>query len=204
MNAARVLFIALLFGSAALASCAHLPAGSLPGPTPSPLDSSSPTPLPSGSAACNTQATTTTVLVAMSSGISATPDPRYGTINGYTILGSSGTVGTVATVIPAHRNDILQFVNAEAGSSPIFHSAVGFPSGAFPSVPYSFPVAAQKPVGTAISTALWSTGRVAPSPDGGITFCFSQQFTLQTGTFYFGDFDYYNLSNMRDVIVVAP
>jgi hypothetical protein len=34
--------------------------------------------------------------------------------------------------------------------------------------------------------------------------CFSQTFTLTVGTFYFGDYDYYNLTNMRDVLVVTP
>lgn len=204
MNIIRLLLIALFLASALLMSCAHLPAGSLPVTTPSPSDSSSPSPLPSGTANCNSQATSTTPVVPMSAAISATLGTRYGIINGYTTLGSSGAVATVATVITAHPNDILQFVNAEAGASPILHSAIAFRSAAFPPVPYAFSLSVQRPVRTAISTALWSTGRVAPSPDGGITCCFAQQFTLQNGTFYFGDFDYYNLSNMRDVIVVGP
>jgi hypothetical protein len=33
--------------------------------------------------------------------------------------------------------------------------------------------------------------------------CYSQTFTLAAGTYHFGDLDYYNLSNFRDVLIVA-
>ncbi len=204
MNWARLALVGVMIAGGIATGCAHLPASGLPGPTPSPSESSTPTPLPSGSGSCTTQASNTTVTIVMSAGVAATPDPRFGVISGYTTLSSTGTFSNVATVITAHPTDIVQFANIEAGATPIFHSAVGFPGASFPPVPYTFPAAAQRPVGTAITSALWSTGRVAPSPDGGVSFCFSQQFTLQNGTWYFGDLDYYNLANMRDVIVVAP
>jgi hypothetical protein len=68
-------------------------------------------------------------------------------------------------------------------------------------LPYTFPSAAASPVATAVSTgSLWSTGRVdAPTYQQ----CYSQAFTLAAGTYYFGDLDYYNLSNFRDVLIVA-
>jgi hypothetical protein len=47
---------------------------------------------------------------------------------------------------------------------------------------------------------LWSTGRLA-SPVS--EQCYSQTFTLSPGVYYFGDLDYYNLSNFRDVLIVA-
>jgi len=54
--------------------------------------------------------------------------------------------------------------------------------------------------GTTLSSG-WSTGRI---PINGVGICFSQAFTLPfSGTYYFGDLDFYNLTNMRDVIVIS-
>ncbi|MGA8474902.1 MAG: hypothetical protein WB681_07510 [Candidatus Cybelea sp.] len=50
------------------------------------------------------------------------------------------------------------------------------------------------------TSKLWSTGRIeAPVSQQ----CYSQTFTLTPGIYYFGDLDYYNLSNFRDVLIVA-
>ncbi len=77
---------------------------------------------------------------------------------------------------------------------------MGFSSAAFPAVPYAFPSADASQIGTAIGTT-WSTGRI---PINGVGICFSQTFTVpSSGVFAFGDLDFYNLNNMRDVIVVS-
>jgi len=98
----------------------------------------------------------------------------------------------------------VQFFTVElSGPATINHSAVEVPS-PFPSTPYIFPSQAQNPVGSAISSQLWSTGRVPNVPDSN-EICFSQVFTVPntTGVFEFGDFDYFNLANARDVLVVS-
>jgi len=118
---------------------------------------------------------------------------------GCATLNPDGSFGNVATAISATTTDIIQFVNGEnTGPNTILHSAAGLGGSAFPSVPYSFPAAVQVQVGNAItSSGTWSTGRLSP-------ICFSQPLTAAAGTYYFGDLDYYNLVNMRDVIVVTP
>lgn len=194
--------ILLIAAMAGVAACAHLPSSGLPGPVPSPSGVNfSPSPLPSSSASPGPCATPafgmTTVFVAMSLGIAPTTAPTYGLINGYVAANSDGTFNNVAQVVSVHHTDVLQFANADNTlPTTLFHSAVGF-TGAppFPSVPFAFPLGTQLPIATVVSTAQWSTGRIGPA-------CYSQPFTLIPGTFYFGDFDYYNLTNMRDVIVV--
>lgn len=140
--------------------------------------------------------------------IAPTSAPKYGTINGYTVV-ENGSFSTKAMVISQWLNDgvlssitsnnVLQFNNVDTGGA--LHSAVGFRGASFPSVPYTFPSAAASPVATAVSTgALWSTGRInAPTYQQ----CYSQTFTLKPGVYYFGDLDYYNLSNFRDPLIVA-
>lgn len=198
----RALFVALaLFGLALCgAGCAHL--ADTVGPTPPP----SPTPTPTGSpGACNNQASNTTVIIAMALSIAPTADPTYGVINGYTTVDiNTGVFSNVASVITAHTSDVVQFANAETGSTPIAHSGVNFPSATvFPATPYTFPAATQQPLGTQISQSQWSTGPVQSSSVAGA--CFSQAFTISTaGKYFFGDLTYFNLSNMRDVLVVSP
>jgi hypothetical protein len=134
----------------------------------------------------------------ISSTITAIAAPIYGTINGYVKLNSDGSFGNVATVINAKPSDIIQFVNGEnSGPTTILHSAVGFPAVSFPNPPFAFPAGTSQPLGSAISSLQWSTGRLQPLP------CFSQTFTVSPGTYFFGDLDYYNLTNMRDVLVVS-
>ena len=141
--------------------------------------------------------------------IGPTTAPTYGTINGYAIV-EFGTFPLQATlidhwvnpagnVVPITSGNVVQFANIDASGN---HSAVGFKGEAFPATPYSFPKAAASPTGTTVSaTSLWSTGRIAPQT--GSQQCYSQTFTLKPGTYYFGDLDNYNLSNFRDVLIVA-
>ena len=181
------------------AGCAHLAGSGLPGPTPTPSGFTSPSPLPSSSPGpCASPAFgTTTVFVVMSFQIAPTTSPTYGKIGGYVQSNPDGTFNNVAQVINIRRTDVIQFANADNTlPTTLLHSSVGFPAAPpFPAVPYNFPAGTQLPVGSVISTAQWSTGRVAPT-------CYSQPFTLVPGTFYFGDFDYYNLTTFRDVVVV--
>jgi hypothetical protein len=136
----------------------------------------------------------------MSSSIAATNDPTYGPIFGYGLTDSTGTPAATTSAIIVKPNDVVQFYNAELSLSGPNHSAVGFPTAAFPSVPYTFPAAAATQTGTTFSSG-WSTGRI---PDVGTGVCFSQAFTVpSSGTYYFGDIDFYNLTNFRDVIVVS-
>lgn len=192
---ARLTPLAWLLATVIL-GCAHLPNYAIPGPGITPTPTPGPTSTPSN---CATQAPSATVIVVISSSITAVVAPIYGTINGYTTLNSDGTFGNVATVISAKPADIVQFVNGETtGPNTIIHSAVGFPNAtSFPPVPYTFPVAVVQPIGNAISPLQWSSGRLSPLP------CFSQPLTVSTGTYYFGDLDYFNLTNTRDVIVVS-
>lgn len=197
----RILFIALtLFGIALSgAGCAHLPV--VVGPTSSP----SPTPTPTGSpAGCNSQASNVTVIVAMALAIAPSNDPTYGVINGYTTVDpSTGTFSNVASVITARTTDIVQFANAESGTTPILHSAANFPNAtSFPATPYTFPASTQQPLGSQISQSQWSTGQIQSASGAGA--CFSQPFTISSaGKYFFGDLNYFNLSNMRDVLVVT-
>jgi len=201
--------IALRFVTALLAlatcctACANLPkttsttiatASPIVGQSPSANPSASPSP-----GACGSQATNA-VYVAMSSTITATSDPTYGTIFGYALTDSSGNPGTTTTTIMLRPNDVVQFYNAEPAATAPSHSAVGLSTTAFPAVPYAFPSADASAIGSAIGST-WSTGRV---PINGVGICFSQTFTVpSSGVFYFGDLDFYNLTNMRDVIVVS-
>ena len=188
-----------------IVACAHLNAG-VPGPLPTPSGGHpSPSPLtspsggPSGSPGpCASPAFgTTTVFVVMSFGIAPTAAPGFGEINGYIAANADGTFNNVAQPITVHPTDVIQFANVDNSlPTTIFHSAVGLGHASmFPPVPFTFPNGSQLPIGSSVTTSTWSSGRVAPG-------CYSQPFTLISGTFYFGDLDYYNLSNMRDVIIV--
>jgi hypothetical protein len=146
---------------------------------------------------CASPASNATAFIVMSVTVTPTQAPSYGPINGYALVNPDGSYPAVAGIIALHTTDIVQFVNVDNFSGvTIPHSAVGFPGAAtFPPVPYAFPPAAAGPVGTTIGATLWSTGRLA-------AVCYSQAFALNAGTYVFGDEDYYNLSNMRDVLVV--
>ncbi len=188
--------LAALAFVAALGGCAHLTYNNTPGtgtPTPSPTGSSGPTAVP-----CNSTPTTGAQIVAIWPQIAATSVPPYGTIYGYGLI-TSGQVGTVASVITLLPADVVQFFNNDSLGSTNTYSAVGIPNvSAFPAPSYTFPPAATSPTGTQInSTTSWSTGLLGPQ-------CYSQAFTIaKAGTYFFGDYNYYSLVNLRDVLVAS-
>jgi hypothetical protein len=191
---------------AALAACTSLDlgGGNGPAPTPTPTSTTSPTPGVCGTPSANSNL----VVVAMGNQITATIVAKYGTINGYAVM-QNGSFPSRATLInqwldqgvlsSITSKNVLQFTNVDDGGA--LHSAVGFKGSSFPPTPYTFPSAAASPEATAVSTGtLWSTGRIdAPVSQQ----CYSQVFTLTPGVYYFGDLDYYNLTNFRDVLIVA-
>jgi hypothetical protein len=221
---AALLCIGLGAMFAAASGCAGGGSSGIVVATPVPSGSVSPTPAPCGTPVTNA------VYVAMASYITARVDSTYGLIDGYAIVLTDGTYSNVAEPIMVKPGDTVQFVNVEpapsASQGPIQHSAVSLLGATFPPSPVAtatatatatasasasatpvpgstlFPSTAQAPIGTAISNLLWSTGRVdASSTD---TLCYSQSFSTPTqGTYAFGDYDYYFLTNMRDVIVVT-
>jgi hypothetical protein len=205
---------------AAVAACGGGQSDIIVAPSPTPTGSAVPTPGPCGTPIANG------VFVAMASYITATTDPTYGIINGYALVATDGTYSNVAQPIEIRPGDVLQFVNVEPApnpsQAPIQHSAVSLQGSVFPTpapsssataVPSSsasptstptptFTASAQSAIGSAISSLLWSTGRVPASSTD--TLCYSQSFTTPTqGTFAFGDYDYYTTTNMRDVIIVS-
>jgi hypothetical protein len=177
----------------AVAGCAHLTYGSVPSVTPTPTGSISPTQAP-----CIQTATANAQIVAMSPLITPTIDPTYGLINGYGLV-TSGGANNVASTIVVKPTDVVQFFNNDQASSQLRYSAVGIPNvSAFPNPTYTFPATAVDQFGTQINnTQYWSTGLLAGQ-------CYSQPFTiLAGGTYYFGDYTYYGLGNVRDVLIAS-
>ena len=190
---------------AGAAACASLNLGG-DGPAPTPTSSGSTPPTPG---VCGTPSTSANlVVVAMGNNIGPSSVSKYGTINGYAVVDNGSFPGHAMLIsqwlnqgvlAPITSKNVLQFTNVDSGGA--LHSAVGFKGNAFPPTPYTFPSAAASPTATAVSTSsLWSTGRVETAASQQ---CYSQTFTLSAGTYYFGDLDYYNLSNFRDVLIVA-
>lgn len=190
-----------------IAACTKLDlSGGGGGSLPTPTSSNTPTPAPG---TCGTpSASVNLVVVAMGSDIGPVTVPKYGTINGYSVV-ENGSFSGRATIINQWLNqgavtsitsrNVLQFTNVDSAGA--LHSAVGFKGNSFPPTPHTFPSAAASPTGTAVSTgSLWSTGRVAAPVSQQ---CYSQAFSLTPGTYYFGDLDFYNLSNFRDVLIVV-
>jgi hypothetical protein len=180
--------------------CYHIKGG--PAPLPSGFPSSGPTPTPAGT--CNPLSTSTTALVDVSQGILSIRDPVYGNILGYAPDPGTGFPATTASTITLRSSDVVQFINVDQAAP---FSAVGFGTTSFPPVPYTFPSGTQNPIGTALGSSQWSTGRIPPFNTANGMFCYSQPFTLpRSGTVvYFGDFDHYNTTNgtFRDVIIVS-
>lgn len=203
MNKLPNRWIALML-LASVISCTKLDLGG-PVPTPTSSASSSPAPGVCGTPAANANV----VLVAMGNNIGAAYTAQYGVINGYAVVRNgqfpyqAGLINQWQTPsgnnVPITSRNVLQFTNVDSGSA--LHSAVGFKGDSFPSVPHTFPSAAASPEATGVSTGSpWSTGRIdAPVS----TQCYSQTFNLTPGVYYFGDLDFYNLSNFRDVLIVA-
>jgi hypothetical protein len=200
----RGTLIALFVVGATVAGngCVHIPGGAIPNP------SGGPTATPTPAGACGTLQTTTTQVIDMSQGLAASQDPVYGSILGYALDPGNGLFPTVAARITLLPSDKVQFQNIDAD---IAYSAVGFGTTAFPKVPYVFPNGTQNPIGNAIGSTQWSTGRIQPASSFTGATCYSQQFTLpRVGgganvVAYFGDYDRYNLTGgtFRDVIVVT-
>lgn len=192
---------------ASITACASLDLGGEGnGPIPTPTSSSTTSPTPG---VCGTPTTNTNlVVVAMGNNIGPSTVPKYGTINGYAVVQNGSFPGHAMLISqwlnqgvlsPITSKNVLQFTNVDSGGA--LHSAVGFKGNSFPPTPYTFPSAAASPTATAVSnTSLWSTGRVETAASQQ---CYSQTFTLSAGSYYFGDLDYYNLSNFRDVLIVA-
>ena len=149
----------------------------------------------------------------MTTTATATIDPSYGVVSGYTDeFDQNGTPSNIANVITVPPSSVVQFVNLEPlgpqpspGATPttINHSGAALPT-AFPSPSYMFPSAEQAALGTTISSALWSTGPVAQDFTQQVI-CYSQAFTVPStaGIFAFGDLTFFALTNMRDVVVVS-
>ena len=189
---------------AAAGACTKLDlGGSGPVPTPTSSSTASPTPGVCGTPAVNSHL----VVVAMGNNIGAVTVAKSGVSTAIpwsrTAASPTGPQSSTSGSTGASSPRSLQATSAvyECRYGRREHSAVGFIGNAFPRVPYTFPSAAASPVATAVSSSsLWSTGRVsAPTYQQ----CYSQAFTLTAGTYYFGDLDYYNLSNFRDMLIVA-
>lgn len=143
----------------------------------------------------------------MTSTATASVDPNYGIVDGYTdqydAFGQPSQVANVVTLAPSTS---LQFVNLEPlpNEPPeIIHSAAALPT-AFPSPSYTFPPGEQVSLGTQITSQPWSSGPVGQDLVGA-NICYSQTLTLPAGpgVFAFGDLQFFGLNNMRDVIVVT-
>lgn len=191
---------------ASVAACTKLNLGPGPGPVPTATSSATTSPTPG---VCGTPSNNANlVVVAMGNNIGPASVPPYGTINGYAVV-ENNQFPSQAMLInqwlkqgvaqPITSKNVLQFTNVDTAGA--LHSAVGFKGESFPQTPYTFPSAAASPTATGVSTSsLWSTGRVAATVSQQ---CYSQTFSLTAGTYYFGDLDYYNLSNFRDVLIVV-
>jgi len=184
---------ALLVGAGFLAvdGCAHLSSGSVPSPTPT----ASPTAI---AATCNQTAAANAQIVAISPLITPTIAPTYGLISGYG-LATSGSSSNVAATIVVAPSAGIQFFNDDQANSQLRYSAVGIPGvSAFPGPTFTFPPSTVTQTGAQINaTSSWSTGLLPGQ-------CYSQVFTISgPGAYFFGDYTYYALGNIRDVIVAT-
>jgi hypothetical protein len=217
MSLPRRAFVALA-ATALCVGCAHLTSGPSAVPTPLPSGATArPSSLPSGIPTPASSATPQPCLgsqgandyIAMSFGI-APANSQYGILFGYAEVDPSGQVPTYAAPIWISPGDRVQFVNLDGydQGQPTLRSATGFPNAtAFPPLPYSFPASVYSVEGSTLgNVALWSTGLIEATPANGSP-CYSQVFTAgPSGTYYFGDVDYYNdyIASPRGVLVVSP
>ena len=227
---ARVCGLALAALFAAAAGCGGGQSDIIVGPAPTASGYASPTPAPCGTPISNgvyvamasyITATTDATYGLINGYALVATDGTYSNV-AQPIMVHPGDVVQFVNVEPAPN----------PSQPPIQHSAVSLQSASFPaatpsptpsSSPSPSPVSsaspsgspspavtptpiftssAQSPIGSSISLALWSTGRVPPSATD--TLCYSQSFTTPVqGTYAFGDYDYYLATNMRDVIIVT-
>ncbi len=220
----RIALLAILACGFAIAGCSHADYSSLyASPSPSASASGSASPTSSASASASPSATPSSsaslapaacgtplpnsVFIAVGSYIEdeSPVDPTYGTIYGYAVVDSAGDYPETSSPIVLRPGDIVQFVNVDfpssASSQGTSHSAASLQNTSFPAS-YTFPSAAFSPVGSTFSnTADWSTGEI---PSYTTPLCYSQPLTVpSSGTYAFGDLDFYNPNSMRDVIVVS-
>lgn len=213
MSVARIAWIVLGAVAVALfAGCAKHGAADVGGVLPTVAPTASPTALPSS--ACNTNESTNPnlVLIGIGSEVTETDDTTYGQIAGYALFDGvdvpdeAGVISKTLSGSPITSANTVQFTNIELGTDEIYHSAVSFSGQSFPAIPYTFPSPAASPANTVIGNTtqpFWSTGLIPPAQSGYL--CFSQEFTLDPGTYYFGDLEYYNsITSYRDVLVVQP
>jgi hypothetical protein len=178
---------------AGVGGCAHLQGGSVPVVTPTPSVTSTPSAAP-----CVLTPAANAQIVAMSPLITPVNDPTYGIIAGYGLV-VNGSVANYAAPIVVTPSSTVQFFDNDETGSQLRYSAVGIPGvTAFPSPSFTFPPAATAQTGSVINgTTTWSTGLLAGQ-------CYSQPFTINAaGTYFFGDYNYYGLGNIRDVIVAT-
>jgi hypothetical protein len=218
LTRAWIVIVLLAASSTVLTNCTKLNLGGsgiLPPPqsaSPSPSPSTSPTGSPVPCGAQDPSSSANNVIVGMSTSITVATAPGIGLVGGYAVADATGTFPNVGGVIsqwvdgsgdtvPITSQDTLQFANLD--STPINHSAVFLSNSAFPN-PHVFPSPDATPTGSAIAPKMnWSTGIVPPFAETQQNPCFSQVFTLSAGTYYFGDIDYYESSNMRDILIVG-
>lgn len=192
------------------AGCAKRDLGVLPAvsPTPSAAPTASPTAVPS--VACNTTESSNPNLVLVGIGSEVTAESStYGEIAGYALFDGidlpdeAEVISETLSGVPITDANTVQFTNLELGADDIYHTATSFSGQSFPAQPYVFPSPAASPTNTVIGNGFWSTGLIPPAQNGEL--CFSQEFTLEPGTYYFGDLEYYNsITSYRDVLVVQP
>jgi hypothetical protein len=177
----------------AMGGCAHPQYGSVPSVTPTPVVTATPSAAP-----CVLTPTVGAQIVAISPLITQVTDPTFGIVGGYGLV-VNGNVGNTSAPIYVTPSSTIQFFDNDQTGSQLRYSAVGIPGvSAFPAPTYTFPPAAINQTGTAITNAsTWSTGLLAGQ-------CYSQPLTIAgSGTYFFGDYNYYALGNLRDVIVAT-
>jgi hypothetical protein len=202
---------ALVVGSALAANgCYHIKGATPPsGPTGfTSFPSGAPTPTPAGNCQAFASGVTTAVIETSPEILPPpTPDPTYGVVGEYALEPAGGGFNGTAAVIHLTSADVVQFLNVDTVYTV---SAVGLGTSGFPNTPHTFPSGAQNPIGSAIGSGTWSTGRLGINLSTG---CYSQPLTLPqvtgggTTAAYFGDLDRYNrVTNgqpYRNVIVVS-
>jgi hypothetical protein len=207
------LLVAASVAAAMLADCGGLGSatasgGNVPNPTPTPTSSPTSSPGPCATMDANNA---NLVVVAMSGGISPITVPSYPPVFGYGVSDVDLDVPSQSQLInitafggtvPITTQNTVQFFNAEAIGSTTLHSAYGFKGNGFPTQ-FTFPSPAPSPTATTIANNVtWFTGLLATEDNVGDT-CFSPEFTLTKGTYYFGDYNAYDSTNFRGVLIVS-
>jgi hypothetical protein len=205
----RAFFLALAAGAVFFGGCAHPAQVGFISPTPTPTPTATP-----GACATPDVTDTNVALVGVSVDMTPAKDPKNNSIFGYAPYVNGNIPPQTSAVVTVAPSQLVQFLNLEPSSSTLSHSAVGFTSSTFPTVPYNFPPGSDSQVGSIITKAIaagasvpWSTGEIPASSTASTgMYCASQVFRAPTpGTYYFGDFNTYNsAASMRGEIIVSP